>query len=1128
MIRKPQFLNLIRQGDFKELFVTELGWNRYRGHAQLPPIFVDDKEYNITAIAERSGFQILYSEVDEIPTQSMAKKIDTKLCRQALDYICIYRLRGTAHDLWVVPVRTNEKRDLVLIEYDNANAEVVYQKIDGITFDFDEQTNIVDLRAKVQTAFAVNSEKITKDFYAGFKKQHKAFAKFITGIDDYVETKNNRNKQWYASVMLNRLMFCYFIQKKGFLNLDVDYLRNKLNYVRANEGNDKFYNFYRSFLRSLFHDGLNTPKHSRDFEAVFGKIPYLNGGMFDEHQLEADYADIDIPDEAFIGLFDFFDKWNWHLDTRLTASGKDINPDVLGYIFEQYINDRAQMGAYYTKEDITEYIGRNCILPYLFDQVRTATKDSAKEFAPDGYVWRTLRESGDRYIFDAVKKGYNDFDKIPESIARGIITDDMRKEYSETPVGDLPDSHIPLAELRSDWNTRTPEQWGLSNEIWRESIDRLQRCGDILGKINRGEITSINDFITYNLDIRTFASDLIARGDSRFVGWFYHALQKVTILDPTCGSGAFLFAAMNILEPLYEICIDRMQEFNRENPAKFKEELAEITDKYRSNIQYFIFKSIILRNLYGVDIMVEATEIAKLRLFLKMVAVVDVDRRAENLGLDPLPDIDFNIRCGNTLVGYATKAQLFKDLNDSQGSIAIAEANRILKDVIEEEMQKVAAADLLFKEVQLKQGEDMNAFKQAKHLLKERSLALYDKLNRRSYLGTHSMSIPDGIDFTQTKEYRDWLKSYLPFHWLAEFYQIIEGNGGFDVIIGNPPYVEYSKVVSEYQITGYKTERCGNLYAYVMERCKQLISDKSFIGMIVPMSGHSTDRMAPLVDNFYMTFGLHLHLNLSADAHPQKLFEGVKFRLTIFFVSNAGNGSFTSRYKRWVAEERKILFSTLVVFNNAENYRYGNVIGKLSSPLFISIAHKINLQDWYFYAFTGQEKILYHNAPVNWVRAHSFVPYFKSERDGEGITTQLKSVSFENMDQVKVAGALLNSSLFFIWWLTHSDCYHLNKTEIVNFKYTPDSKSDRILTVLSDLLANDMQAKSKRRVYVYKSTGKVEYDEFYMKLSKPIIDKIDTVLARHYGFTDEELDFIINYDIKYRMGDELSNERAES
>lgn len=115
MLRKPQFLNLIRQGDFKELFVTELGWNRYRGSSQLPPIIVDEKEYNITAIAERSGFQVLFSEVDEIPTQSVAKKIDTKLRRQALDYICIYRKRGTAHDLWVVPVRTTRNETLFLL-----------------------------------------------------------------------------------------------------------------------------------------------------------------------------------------------------------------------------------------------------------------------------------------------------------------------------------------------------------------------------------------------------------------------------------------------------------------------------------------------------------------------------------------------------------------------------------------------------------------------------------------------------------------------------------------------------------------------------------------------------------------------------------------------------------------------------------------------------------------------------------------------------------------------------------------------------------------------------------------------------------------------------------------------------
>lgn len=1020
MLRKSQFFNLIRQGDFKELFVSELGWNRYRGQTQLPPILVDDKEYNITAIAERSGFQILYSEVDEIPTQSVAKKIDTKLRRQALDYICIYRLRRTAHDLWVVPVRTNEKRDLVLVEYDNANAEVLYQKIDGITFELDEDTNIVDLRSKVQTAFAINSEKITKDFYAGFKKQHKLFADFISGIDDHVQTKNNRNKQWYASVMLNRLMFCYFIQKKGFLDLDVDYLRNKLNYVRANEGEDKFYNFYRSFLRSLFHDGLNTPKHSRDFEAVFGKIPYLNGGMFDEHKLEADYADIDIPDEAFIGLFDFFDKWNWHLDTRLTASGRDINPDVLGYIFEQYINDRAQMGAYYTKEDITEYIGRNCILPYLFDQVKEATTESAKAFASDGYVWRTLCDSGDRYIFDAVKKGYADFGQLPDNIARGIITPEMRREYSETPVSELPDTHIPLAELRSEWNSRTPEPWGLPNEIWRETIDRLQRCDDILGKINHGEITSINDFITYNLDIRTFASDLIAHGDSRFVGWFYHSLQRVTILDPTCGSGAFLFAAMNILEPLYEICIDRMQEFNHENPAMFKAELAEITDKYRSNIQYFIFKSIILRNLYGVDIMVEATEIAKLRLFLKMVAVVDVDRRADNLGLDPLPDIDFNIRCGNTLVGYATKAQLDHDLNYAE-DIMQELANQDFKQQIDEEMHKVAAAYRIFVFQQLRQEEDMLAFKQAKHDLRELLKSLNDKLNHRLY----SASSPN-------ISYDEWLKSHQPFNWLAEFYQIIEGNGGFDVIIGNPPYVNIAQI--NYINNSYNFS-CQDLYGFILRRVQDIVAKDGTQGMIVmhniAFSRDFQDIRAILTkDNSSTWWSFFSRI-------PSGLFDGsVRVRNAIYIKNYMGEPSqYSTRLQRWFSYQRSNLFSII-------EYGKVEVFDSIPmTPIFKLVSQIATGKYSIGQALTSHGKFLFFKGVgYNWITLTEKPAYSTNE---EGFDISLESVSSISINAPDAQNAVLLAcgKLGFLTWITYGDDFHVTKNNIKSIAL-PSAMSD--------------------------------------------------------------------------------------
>ena len=77
------------------------------------------------------------------------------------------------------------------------------------------------------------------------------------------------------------------------------------------------------------------------------------------------------------------------------------------------------------------------------------------------------------------------------------------------------------------------------------------------------------------------------------------------------------------------------------------------------------------------------------------------------------------------------------------------------------------------------------------------------------------------------------------------------------------------------------------------------------------------------------------------------------------------------------------------------------------------------------------------------------------------------------------------------------------------------------LAELSKIFMNDLQRHAQRKECMYNATGKVVYDEFYPKYSKPIIDEIDKVLAHHYGFTDEELDFIINYDIKYRTGKEL-------
>ena len=1095
-MNKRTFSQYIADSNFRELFIREMGWNNPKGQTDFD-LTMEDTLYEFQQIADRNGFQVLTCEVQDIPTSSICKKIDTRLRRQANDYICIYHLPHSEHHLWVVPVKKVEKRDLVLVEYASADkAEFLFDKIDRISFELDEHTTIMDVKDRIHEGFIINSEKITKDFYTGFRKEHTNFAKYITGIDDEItDLKKNRNKQWYTSVMLNRLMFCYFIQKKGFLDLNANYLRDKLNWVKKEKGANRFYgSFYQGFLISLFHDGLNSPRHQQDFVQKYGRIPYLNGGMFSIHELEENYPKLDIADEAFESLFAFFDQWHWHLDDRLTASGKDINPDVLGYIFEQYINDRAQMGAYYTKEDITEYIGRNTIVPFLMDATK---KTDERPFKPNGEVWDYLRKSGDTYIFDAVKKGRGE--KIPDEIAIGIDTTKPN-----------------LLERRSRWNERTPEALALPTEIWRETIERLQRYKSIKEKIEKGEITEINDFITYNLDIRQFVQDLLAQTDDHlFVKHFYAQLQKVTILDPTCGSGAFLFAALNILEPLYEVCIERMQDWQEQNPNLFKEELEELYGRYRSNIRYFIYKNIILRNLYGVDIMVEATEIAKLRLFLKMVAVVDVNPRDPNLGLDPLPDIDFNIRCGNTLVGYATEAEMLEDLN--YGDIF---AKQEFKDKVTLEMDIVAHAYETFKKVQLEQDAELETFRNAKKELKERLKKLNDLLNHKLYQSTASEATYFG-----GLGYDAWLKSHQPFHWLAEYYDIINGKGGFDLIIGNPPYVEYSQAKKIYRLEkyAYNTLECGNLYAIVFERCLNITYGSSYTGMIVQLPIVCSERMKNAQDllskrnSWIYTF----------DDRPGKLFDGLEhIRATIFITLNKTGIVYSTKYNRWYSESRKNLFKIQSPYPATI---LDGSIPKIGNNIANSIFSKISMQKaiQYHYASKTPHVLYYHNAPQYFARFTDFIPYFVNSNNEVVISSHVKPIYVDYPENSNIILSVLNSTLFYWYNLLCSNCRDLTQREISNFPISIDSMTQSNRDKLNDLsrkLMLDFNKNAIRKTCFYKATGKVEFDEYHPSKSKSIIDEIDKVLAKHYGFTEEELDFIINYDIKYRMGDELNEE----
>ena len=807
---------------------------------------------------------------------------------------------------------------------------------------------------------------------------------------------------------------------------------------------------------------------------LLGKIPYLNGGIFQKHQLETLHGEnIEIPDKAFEQIFNFFEQYQWHLDDRPLKNDNEINPDVLGYIFEKYINQK-QMGAYYTKEDITEYISKNTIIPFLFDKARKACKIA---FEGDTSVWNLLQEDPDRYIYDAVKKGIYDADAVkkdlPPEIAIGI--DDVSK--------------------RTDWNTLAPEEYALPTEIWRETVARRQRYETIRAKLANGEVTDINDLITYNLNIRQFAQDVIENCEGpEFLRAFWKAITEMTILDPTCGSGAFLFAALNILEPLYEACLDRMQVFldevgdNSESRQSrkyndFRNILADI--KKHPNRRYFILKSIIINNLYGVDIMEEAIEICKLRLFLKMVAQIEDVRQIE-----PLPDIDFNVQAGNTLVGFATYEQVE---NAAIGRLDFDDTMKRIKEKAED----IEHLFDRFREQQTELGGTVTpADKQA---LQNKLQALGDELN--TYLAGEY-----NVDPNKESAYQDWLVSHKPFHWFIAFYGILK-DGGFDVRIGNPPYVEYSKVKKDYTIRDFETESCGNLYAYVMERGTVLNSGR--IGWIVPISWVSTNRMAPARSVVAQAHPV-LHINNHAD-RPSSLFVGVHQKLTIVLCTKGTPTIHTTEFCRCYSKEGEgeHLFSTLTyhlldwdsgIMRKFSRDLEANVLCKIaqkSSPItakFKSSQHANNVQPFHL----NQRLMMWVKCFLAPKKSNEYKVYYP-----------IKEFSAEELS------AIFNSSLFFWFWETKGDCWHLTKGDMDSFHIDLAQFSDANRKSLIQLAKTLEAHLEENKEYV--GTKQTDY-EYYHKKSKHIIDDIDRVLAKHYGFTDKELDFIISYAIKYRMG----------
>ena len=270
----------------------------------------------------------------------------------------------------------------------------------------------------------------------------------------------------------------------------------------------------------------------------------------------------------------------------------------------------------------------------------------------------------------------------------------------------------------------------------------------------------------------------------------------------------------------------------------------------------------------------------------------------------------------------------------------------------------------------------------------------------------------------------------------------------------------------------------------------------------------------------------------SYDDRPSRLFDGLEhIRLTIHVIGGRkGDGHlFSTRYNKWSSVERPLLFQQLAVVPGA------SVLGRDTLPKFSSLielrlvdrllAEKRRLAE--FYAKQGQHVIYYSRKVGYFLQVLDFEPRVFDGKGHRRPPSEFKELRFSTEVNAKLALCCLNSNLFY-WFITvFSDCRHVNKREVdvfpIDLQRLRNNNVCRRLVQLAKELMDDLEAHSVERTMAF-AHDTLRVQCIMPKASKELLDKIDVALGQHYGFTEEETDFVVSYDAKYRLGQDLEED----
>lgn len=624
----------------------------------------------------------------------------------------------------------------------------------------------INLQSVIDT---FNVGKLNDEFFADYRKIYGNFTKAITGYDEDqkgdgqlmqsfeqyfggIDDLARKNARDFVKKMMGRIVFLYFVQKKGWMGVpkgekwgdgDLDFMKHLFDAT-----NDKN-SFYKNVLEPLFYKNLNAERSDDIFDispnlfsAGFAdniRIPYLNGGLFSNDMPTTNGFQFPQESSLFCELFNFLDKYNFTIDENSDQEQTvAIDPEMLGRVFENLLEDNRENGTYYTPREIVHYMCRQSLAEYLTTTLEN--KHSIKDT------------------------------QLKEKMENFVVNNDA-------------------SEIKMDW-------------------------------------------------VKPLAL----------------ALREVKVCDPAIGSGAF---PMGMLREILE-ALNTLASIEEQTVRKVWNIEGDYSDNYAR-----IKEQIIQNSIYGVDIEKGAVDIARLRFWLSLIV--------EEHEPKPLPNLDYKIVVGNSLISLLNGVPLEIDWNINAFAGGQKLKERILESI---KTLNQLQSDFFFA------GANMPGLALKIRNAKIQLLTDQIELNKQVYVNKNSNQIK--IDLTPTlKEIKKRQENQIKiaqydqqlhrlkaltainnedlnfFDWKLDFPEVLNTNVtskfGFDIIIGNPPFVDYRKIdnntkqgLSKYEIS--KHSKKINLYVYFFEIGLNILKKGGVLSYISPQQYLASENCKGLRD----------------------------------------------------------------------------------------------------------------------------------------------------------------------------------------------------------------------------------------------------------------------------------------